>query len=339
MKRICKFSFIHVMSLGFLLTITNSCTTEVDPKLLPVLTTTEASSITNNSASCGGNITTDAGLSVTVRGVCWSTKTNPTIKESKTNDGAGTGSFTSEITGLNANTTYFVRAYATSSAGTGYGAIYSFTTPLLITFNSNLTYGSVNDIDGNKYKTITIGTQTWMAENLRTTKYRDGVAIPNVTDNRVWASLTTDAWCNYNNDASNALKYGKLYNWYAATNSHNIAPMGWHVPTVAEWTTLTTFLGGESVSGGKLKETGTGNWRSPNAGATNESGFSALAGGYRFNNGNGEFDLEGINGIWWSSTQYYTNNAWYVGMYFNSINVFKDKNLKANGFSVRCVKD
>src|SRR5664280_2706679 len=150
-------------------------------------------------------------------------------------------------------------------------------------FNTGLTYGTMTDQDGNIYKTITIGTQTWMAENLRTTKYRDSTEIPNVTDNTAWDALTTGAYCNYNNttSADTIATYGRLYNWYAATDSRNIAPAGWHVPTDAEWTTLTTYLGGESVAGGKMKETGITHWISPNTGATNESGFSALPSGMR----------------------------------------------------------
>jgi len=229
------------------------------------------------------------------------------------------------------------------SGGTMYGSVETdfFNVEAVITFNHNLTYGSVTDIDGNIYKTITIGTQTWMAENLRTTKYRNGVAIPNVTDNTSWTSLTTGAWCNCNNDASNVQKkYGKLYNWYAATDSRNIAPTGWHVPSDAEWSTLTTYLGGEAVAGGKLKETGTFNWVSLNTSATNETGFSALPGGYRTSS-DGTFYGVGGSGYWWSATEKDVNLALFRSMYYNTSNVFRNYYHldELSGLSVRCVKD
>lgn len=295
---------------------------------LPTLTTATVSSIKSTTAIGGGTITDVGGASISARGVCWSTKTTPTIADSKTTDGVGIGSFSSSITGLNAGTTYFIRAYAITSVGTGYGVIYQITTPLIITFNPNLTYGSVTDIDGNVYKTITIGTQTWMAENLKTTKYNDGTDIPNVTDNAAWAALSTPAYCWYNNDATNKATYGALYNRYAV-NIGELAPTGWHVATYAEWNTLITYLGGSSTAGGRLKETGTGNWESPNTGATNDSGFTALPGGWR---GSGQ---QGYLGLWWlanSDTQLRYN-------YSNADNVIGRVIYYTDGKSVRCIKD
>ncbi len=198
--------------------------------------------------------------------------------------------------------------------------------------------GTVTDIDGNVYKTVKIGSQWWMAENLKTTKYRNGNPIPNVTDNTQWGNLTTGAYCNYNNDINYVNTYGRLYNWYAVSDSRNIAPVGWHVPTDAEWTTLTTYLGGESVAGGKLKESGTAHWSLVNAGATNETGFTALPGGYRDLNGIC-FNLIACGGFWWSSTEYDTNNALsrYMADYLGL--VLRGYYGKTHGFSVRCVKD
>jgi len=137
----------------------------------------------------------------------------------------------------------------------------------------------VTDIDGNEYATIQIGTQVWMAENLRTTKYCNGDPIPNVTDSLQWVNLATGAWAHNNNYSQYENLYGKLYNWYAVDDSRNICPCNWHVPTDAEWTTLIDYLGGEGVAGGKMKSTGTQYWLSPNTDATNESGFSGLPGG------------------------------------------------------------
>lgn len=204
-------------------------------------------------------------------------------------------------------------------------------------FNPNLTYGSVIDIDGNMYKTITIGTQTWMAENLRVTKYRDGTAIPLVTDDTEWASLDP-AYCWYDNDVSYKKTYGALYNWYTVNNG-NLCPTGWHVPTNAEWTTLTTYLGGEDIAGGKLKETGTNHWLS-NRGADNSSGFTALPGGLRRVNGTFASISAGINyGYWWSSSEYGTEGAFYWSMNCVSSNVSSCTNSNNNGHSVRCVRD
>ena len=205
-------------------------------------------------------------------------------------------------------------------------------------FNPVLTYGTMTDQEGNEYKTITIDTQTWMAENLRTTKYRDSTEIPNVTDNMEWANLTTGAYSNYKNTkrADSIATYGRIYNWYAATDAHNIAPTGWHVATDAEWSTLTTYLGGESVAGGKLKEIGTTHWLSPNAGATNNTGFTALPAGQR---STGLFYSIGEYGYWWSATEYNATHAWYHRVYTNFSDMYRNHCPKKEGFSVRCVKD
>ena len=166
------------------------------------------------------------------------------------------------------------------------------------------------DADGNSYGTVTIGNQTWMAENLKTTKYKDGTAIPNVTVDAAWAALTSGAYCYYKNNVGTdyGATYGALYNWYAV-NTGNLCPTGWHVPTTAEWTTLTDYLGGLSVAGGKLKETGTTHWLTPNTGATNAFGFTALAGGMRYDNNGSFWDLYEYAGYWWSSTASSSSNA------------------------------
>jgi len=208
-------------------------------------------------------------------------------------------------------------------------------------FNSSLTYGKMTDQDGNLYKTITIGTQTWMAENLRTTKYNDGTSIPNITSSEEWSSLTTGAYCNYNNTTNldTIATYGRLYNWYAV-NTSKLAPKGWHVPTDAEWEILTTYLGGTSIAGGKLKETGTTHWTTPNTSATNETGFTALPGGLCHTTG--QFMVSGLVGGWWSSTEntnYPTTDAYPRNMRYQVSDVYQVNGIKKVGYSIRCVKD
>jgi uncharacterized protein (TIGR02145 family) len=199
----------------------------------------------------------------------------------------------------------------------------------------------LKDIDGNVYKTVTIGTQVWMAENLKTTKYNDGTAIPLVTNFDTWSASTIDAYCWYNNDSTNKEVYGALYNWYTV-NTKKLCPTGWHVPADAEWTTMANYLEGENVTdskltGGKLKEKGTTHWKSPNTGATNESGFTALPGGYR--SYNGSFNFIEISGYWWSSTEYSATNVYFWSIRYKYNLVYKYISDKPNGFSVRCLRD
>jgi uncharacterized protein (TIGR02145 family) len=202
--------------------------------------------------------------------------------------------------------------------------------------NNNPASGStVTDIDGNVYPVVTIGTQTWMAENLKTTKYRNGTPIPNVSDSVQWAALTTDAYCNFNNDPNTVAVYGRYYNWYAVTDSNNIAPLGWHVPTDAEWTTLVTYLG--SGGGGKLKSTGTTYWDSPNTSATNSTGFSGLPAGDR--SYNGLFHYLGMYGCWWCTTEYSATDGLEYVVEYNSSGITRLAYSKGLGLSVRCVKD
>lgn len=194
------------------------------------------------------------------------------------------------------------------------------------------------DIDGNDYQTVAIGVQVWMASNLKTTKYNDGTAIPLVTADTDWAHLLSPGYCWYDNDTVNKRDYGALYNWYAV-NTGKLCPTGWHVPTDAEWTILTTYLGGESVAGGKLKESGTSHWYRPNTGATNETGFSALPGGFRDYYLGGPFIYDGYSGHWWSSTELFLAYAWNQSMSSRNSNVNRFYDDEHCGFSVRCIKD
>jgi uncharacterized protein (TIGR02145 family) len=201
----------------------------------------------------------------------------------------------------------------------------------------NVDFFKVSDVDGNTYKVVIIGTQVWMAENLKTTKYSDGTPIPLVTDNTAWSNLTTPGYCWYNNDSATiAQTYGALYNWYTV-NTGNLCPAGWHVPTDAEWTILITYLGGEDVAGGKLKEAGTAHWSSPNTGATNETGFTALPGGFR-SAVYGDCRSIGQVGGLLSATdnEDAVGNSW--GFYYADTKVYHE-GFKRMGTYVRCVKD
>jgi uncharacterized protein (TIGR02145 family) len=297
---------------------------------VPILTTDSVSMVTTISVRCCGTITSDGGSPIITCGVCWCTDQTPTVEDNATNEGTNVGCFTSSITGLSSGTTYYIKAYATNSVGTGYGDVLSFTTKVLET-------GTVADINGNTYNTVKIGNQWWMAENLKVSHYRNGDLIPNVTSDTQWQNLSTGAYCNYDNTMMHDDSYGKLYNWYAVIDSRNIAPSGWHVPSDGEWQTLVDFLGGSSVAGGIMKESGTVHWTDPNLDATNASGFSALPGGIRYSYG--KFFNIGISGSWWSITEYNATYAWEWSIDYNSSEVHRYNNNKRDGYSVRCIKD
>jgi uncharacterized protein (TIGR02145 family) len=211
---------------------------------------------------------------------------------------------------------------------------------ILIVFSRTISAQStVKDVDGNTYQTIIINGQEWMAENLRTSTYANGDPIPNVTDNTQWGNLTSGAWAHYNNDSQYENPYGKLYNGYAASDTRNICPTGWHVPTDVEWTILGNFLGGDVIAGGKMKSTGTQYWASPNTAADNNSGLSGLPGGNRYSNSNGPYNAIGGSGYWWSSSQNNTTNAWYRTLYYGTGNLTRYGGNKREGISVRCLRD
>jgi len=313
-----------------------------------VVATYPASSITSTSATLNAIISSLGSTPVTSYGFCWNTTGTPTISDTKIDKGAisATGAFTHSLSDLTQGTTYYVRAYATNSLGTVYG-----NELLLKTYN-----GTATDIDGNVYNTVTIGTQTWMVENLKTTKYNDGTPVPNVTDNTVWHGLLTPAYCWYNNDATTYKNtYGALYNWYTV-NTAKLAPVGWHVPTDAEWTALENYL---MANGFNYDGTTTGNKYAKSLAATtnwitdagtgvigndlsknNSTGFSSLPGGVRDYYHDGAFGDVGGSAAWWSSTQYATTDAaMFRGMYSTFSSVGRYNHFMSNGFSVRCVKD
>jgi uncharacterized protein (TIGR02145 family) len=338
MKKKHRIWIYSLTLLSFAFILANSCKKDDNNNnnnnsngAVPVLTTSSVTNITSNTATCGGNITSDEGSNVTARGVCWSTGPTPTINDNKTSDGTGTGSFTSSLTGLTASTTYYVRAYATNSTGTGYGSAVSFTT---ITDN-------IVDFDGNIYHPVTIGTQVWMIENLKTLHYRDGTPIPVVTDGTTWTGLTTGACCYQQDDVNNIAIYGVLYNWFAVTDTRQLCPAGWHVPTMMEWNTLQEYLGGDTIAGGKMKTTGTlqagtGLWEYPNVGATNSSHFTGLPGACR---AGVNYTIVGSNGLWWTSTSQSTTKSFYQKLNYDAANLSLSSIFNACGLSVRCIKD
>lgn len=202
---------------------------------------------------------------------------------------------------------------------------------------TSLTTGTISDIDGNTYNIVKIGNQWWMAENLKTTKYANGEAIPNITVNTTWNTTTEGAWSYYNNDTQYNNSYGKLYNWHAVADSRNLCPAGWHVPTDVEWTVLTDLLGGLDVAGGKLKDKGTTYWNTPNTNATNEVGFTARAGGWRITSGS--FSSMGNFGRWWTSTQYDATRAWYRHAAYDHERIIRNYLDRNMGYAVRCVRN
>jgi uncharacterized protein (TIGR02145 family) len=305
--------------------------------VVPTVITSAATSIDLTTATSGGNVTSDGGAALTAKGVCWSTSTNPTIAlPTKTNDGTTTGSFTSSLTGLSHGTTYYIRAYATNSAGTGYGTQTSFNT-------------SIEDYEHNKYKTVAIGTQIWMAEDLKSILLNDGTPILNITNNAAWALdsvAKTPAYCWYNNDPAMKNTYGALYNWYVL-NTGKLCPSGWHGPSEDEFTTLELYLGmvipdpnyhWRGTNQGTQMKTITG-W---NAGVgTNTSGFSALPGGYRYG-GTGTYNDLGNLTYWWTTTEEGatpSDYAWYRRLDGNQTGVYRANTHKWGAKFVRCIKN
>lgn len=200
---------------------------------------------------------------------------------------------------------------------------------------TNTPSSTVTDSDGNVYQSVSIGKQIWMSENLKTTKLNNGTTISQVTDNSAWVASTLSSYCWYGNDGpTNKDTYGALYNW-SAVNSGKLCPTGWRVPTDADWSTLTSYLGVDTVAGAKLKEPGYLHWLSPNTGATNQSNFTALPGGYRTETG--VFFGLGKYGYWWSSTENNTVSAWNWNLSYGNRGVSRNSSFKQLGFSIRCL--
>ena len=343
MNKTIKTPFVLFTFLSFILLF--ACNDNEKDTTQITLTTIEATYISSTTVSCGGNIISVGGATIISRGLCWSTKENPTIADNKTTDGGGIGLFTSLIKGLIPTTTYYVRAYATNSeSSTVYGNEYQVTT-----------LSTITDVDGNIYNTIKIGTQTWTVENLKTTKYNDENVIPEVTDNIIWSNLSTGAYCNYNNDIVNGVKFGKLYNWYAV-NTGKLAPKGWHVSTDVDWTVLENLLTSKgfnydnTTSGNKIAKSLASNdsWLLDSKTGVignellknNKTGFNALPGGGRYT-----FDpfFQNIEhqGFWWSPDLDGSDRARYRCLSHDGVDLYRSiyAMYVNSGFSVRCVKD
>jgi uncharacterized protein (TIGR02145 family) len=300
----------------FLFLIASSC--KKDKAAPPVIENTYVIDVSYTNAASGATITDDGGTPVLARGVCWNCTGEPTIDNDKTVDGFGTGSFKSKVEKLTPGTLYYLRAYATNSAGTAYDEQQSFTT------ESTTNPSTVTDIEGNVYNTVVIGNQTWMKENLKTTKYRNTTDIPQVTGITEWFLLTTPSYNWYDNDVNNKNTYGALYNWFTIemgkTPDKSICPFGWHVPTDAEWSVLASNL----------------HWNNPDSVALDKSGFNAVRAGAR--SSGGSFYGKGEFGQWWSSTAVAAGGAWSWCL-GDTTGGTRLGRFNQYGLSVRCLKD
>ncbi len=294
---------------------------------IPQLTTKEIINAGSFVISTGGDIIS-IGLILNA-GVCWSTNSAPTVDNNKTENQLEYSTFFSDPFGLLPGETYYIRAYASNIAGTGYGNERIITMP----------EPTVSDPDGNPYSSVVIGTQTWLVENLRTTKYANGESIPNIINPTDWLNTVAGAWSYHENDPQFELPFGKLYNWFAVTDARNICPTDdWHVPSDEEWQTLITFLGGNEISGNELKEIGTAHWKPFNDFATNNSGFTALPGGAQSANPGFSYPVYSL-GMFWSTDLVDGDNAFGYYLFDSYQSITKQNYIKQTGLSVRCLKN
>jgi uncharacterized protein (TIGR02145 family) len=299
---------------------------------IPVISTTQITEITGVLMASGGNITSDGGSTVTSRGIQWSTNPDQMTDFNKTSDGSGTGNFISNMSGLAGSTKYYVRAYATNSSGTAYGEQLTFTTRII-------------DIEGNEYHAIVIGTQTWMAENLKVTHLNDGSEINMISSDLEWYTSKTPAYCWYYNIVPQGGDNSPLYNFYTV-NSGKLCPEGWSLPSDGEWKTLEMFLGMSQAEADML------NWRGDETstqlkavdgwyvlnGIQDMYGFKALPAGIR-HGATGGFEGYNQGASWWSSSVYDGTNGWYRSISSGETTIYRGYQINQSGFSVRCIKN
>lgn len=319
--------------------------------LPPNVITHDPTVITDTLIETGGRVISSGASAVIKRGVVWDSVKFQTYdfndtnlagsKKQFTSDGVGDGSFSSTISPLHAGTAYFVMAYAITEDLTTFGnRIMVSTVPDTI--------NTMIDLDGNVYHTMTyywpdiskiVRHSTWTIENLKTTRYATGEKIPIIIDSTLWENQSSGAYCNYNNDTNNVPVYGNLYNWYAV-HTKRLCPQGWHVPDKDEWEDLLTFLGGQDIAGGQMKEAGIDHWQSPNSEANNISRFTALPGGGR-SGVNGSFNFIGQYGNFWTASPSTNDPQKAIGyfLYYNAMHVGHTEGNIKSGLSVRCVKD
>jgi uncharacterized protein (TIGR02145 family) len=341
MRYLCGFK-IFLLYIFLIFLFTGNCKKEgATQKIeLPVLSTSGIGEISQTSANAYGDIISDGGSTLVERGICWSVSPTPTISDQKASAGNETGRYSIVMEGLQPESTYYFRAYATNSLGTAYG--------IILTFGTN---GAVTDIDGNVYTTIKIGKQWWTKENLKVSRYRNGDAIPNITDRLEWEYTTSGGYCDYDNSIDTGRIYGHLYNWFTVNDNRGLAPTGWHVPTSEEFTALADYLtatlyGYKSTNNHVAKalaaESG---WESDsiagNIGndqiSNNSTRFTAFPGGCRYYNSS--FLDIGRKCSFWSSTKNNPDDALIREMSYNSNHIYFGHHTKYLGLSIRCIRD
>lgn len=335
--------------LAFALILT-SCT----QKELPEVITNAATDISISGATLNASISNNGGSDIQFRGLVWGTNENITLSSNLgfSDNGTGDGDYSYDITGLQPANVYYFRAYATNEIGTAYGEVLSFTT-LSEPWNGVPCPDceTITDVDGNLYRTVQVGEQCWMAENLKTTKYNDNTIIQVVVDNNEWKDLAAGACCVYGNEVSYKDDYGMLYNYYAI-ESGKLCPEGWHVATDNEWKTLEGFADSEiemndavwnsdgwrgSDAGKKLKTTDV--WYSgTDEQGTDNFGFGAVPAGQR-NADNGVFERINEWGLWWSAKNDNEPNVYRRHMSNHEDNIARFPSNPVSGYSVRCVKN
>lgn len=316
-----------------------SITTNLTP---PIVSTIIVKNINEINVVCEALVVSNGGLPVEEKGFCWNTTGDPTVSDSKIVSDQTQNSYSNIIQGLSPGTKYYLKSFAKNSMGVSYSKELSFTT-LKISYNNSIQYGTLTDIEGNVYKTVQIGHQTWMADNLKTTRLNDGTQIPEVKNHSVWRTLKSPAFCWYNNDTTSKFAYGALYNWYAV-ETEKLCPDGWHVPTEDDFVAFRHQANnGPYYYAHKIMEPGFEHWKENNLGVTNSTGFTALPGGMRdigdkYVSNDGFYSRNEV-GRWWSSTEYAEVYAIEVVLIYDAHPLLGDGLKKESGNSVRCVKD